>query len=206
MSGLYLQNANGPAMEAILSFSDSVYLLLFPVLVGVLFFIFSFLRSSPSHRFLVESQGVEFTWTLLPALALLILAAPSLSLLYLLDEVGLPSSTSKVQGHQWYWYYETTDISHAFYESYITPSPSRLLGTDTSLCLPSSTVLRILITAADVLHSWTVPAMGLKADAVPGRLNMLSTYLERPGIFYGQCSEICGSNHSFMPISVSVLD
>jgi len=141
----------------------------------------------------------------LPSLSLLLLAGPSLSLLYLLDEVGLPSLTTKVQGHQWYWVYESYDLKLWRTESYISPSSIRLLGTDTSLVLHSHLVLRFLITAADVLHSWALPAIGLKADAVPGRLNQLSTYLERPGIFYGQCSEICGSNHSFMPIKAEVL-
>jgi len=101
--------------------------------------------------------------------------------------------------------YESSDLIFSSIESYITPSSVRLLGTDTSLFLQSHLVLRFLITAADVLHSWALPAIGLKADAVPGRLNQLSTYLERPGVFYGQCSEICGSNHSFMPIRAEVL-
>lgn len=170
----------------------------------MLLFIFSFLLKTFTHRRLVESQALEFTWTLLPSLSLLLLAAPSLSLLYLLDEVGLPASTSKVQGHQWYWYYEATDLGACSFESYLSSRTPRLLGTDTSLLLPRQLVLRLLITAADVLHSWSVPAFGLKVDAVPGRLNQLSTYLERTGLYYGQCSEICGSNHSFMPISVEV--
>jgi len=87
----------------------------------------------------------------------------------------------------------------------MSPSSVRLLGTDSSFVIQSRLVLRFLITAADVLHSWALPSIGLKADAVPGRLNQLSTYLERPGVYYGQCSEICGSNHSFMPIKTEVL-
>jgi len=140
----------------------------------------------------------------LPALSLILLALPSLSLLYTLDEVGLPCSTSKVQGHQWYWVYETADISSSYCDSYISSGPVRLLSSDSSLSLLCRVTLRFLITAADVLHSWAVPSFGLKADAVPGRLNSLSVYLERPGIYYGQCSEICGSNHSFIPIQVEV--
>jgi len=130
---------------------------------------------------------------------------PSLSLLYLLDEVGFPSSTSKAIGHQWYWSYEQSDLSLSRFESYATHSSLRLLGTDSLLTSSSSLVLRFLITSADVLHSFAVPSLGLKADAVPGRLNSLSTYLERPGLFYGQCSEICGANHSFIPIGLQVL-
>jgi len=142
---------------------------------------------------------------LLPAVSLLILAAPSLSLLYLLDEVGHPLSTTKIQGHQWYWSYSSSDALHFSSESYLTSGPSRLLEADSNLITHNRLVLRLLVTAADVIHSWSIPAWGLKADAVPGRLNQLSTYLERTGIYYGQCSEICGSNHSFMPIKAEVL-
>merc|ERR1711931_109904 len=118
-----------------------------------------------------------------------VLAAPSLSLLYLLDEVGFPLSTTKVQGHQWYWVYEYSDVQLYHFEAYITSGTPRLLNTDVSLCVNRNLVLRFLITA----------------DAVPGRLNQLSTYLERTGVYYGQCSEICGSNHSFMPIKAEVV-
>ena len=187
-----------------LSFSDGVILLIIPIAFGILVWILGFLRISPRHRYLVDSQPLEFTWTLLPAISLLVLAAPSLSLLYLLDEVGLPASTSKVLGHQWYWLYEQIDLEAVATESYLCSGVFRLLNTDTSLSVIPNLVLRLLITGADVLHSWTVPSFGLKADAVPGRLNSLSTYLERPGVFFGQCSEICGSNHSFIPIKVEV--
>merc|ERR1712154_278423 len=110
-------------------------------------------------------------------------------------------STTKIQGHQWYWVYEADSLiySNIRTESYLSPSPSRLLGTTFSLSVSSSSVLRFLVTAADVLHCWTIPAFALKADAVPGRLNQLSTYLDRSGVFFGQCSEICGSNHRFIP-------
>jgi len=135
----------------------------------------------------------------------LLLALPSLSLLYLLDEVGFPSSTSKVIGHQWYWSYEQSDLRLLRFDSYASHSYLRLLGTDSLLTTSSSLVLRFLISSADVLHSFALPSLGLKADAVPGRLNSLSTYLERPGVFYGQCSEICGANHSFIPIGLQVL-
>merc|ERR1711970_281020 len=188
-----------------LSFSDRVILLILPIAIGVLVFIVSLLLPSPSHRFFSEHQALEFTWTLLPALSLLLLAAPSLSLLYALDEVGCPVSTSKVQGHQWYWVYEYSDSSSISSESYLSSGPLRLLCSDGFLTVSSGLILRILITAADVLHSWTIPSWGLKADAVPGRLNSLGVILDRPGIYYGQCSEICGRNHSFIPIQAEVV-
>merc|ERR1712168_576380 len=198
-------NANGPSAEAMLSFSDSVILLVIPIAFGVISYILFLCRKSLTHRSLIEHQYLEFVWTLLPAVTLLFLAAPSLSLLYLLDEVGSPLSTTKIQGHQWYWVYESSDSLFLTFDSYLSSGPSRLLETDTRLISHTFLVLRLLVTAADVLHSWTIPAWGLKADAVPGRLNQLSTYLERTGIYYGQCSEICGSNHSFMPIKAEVL-
>jgi len=153
MHSLYLQNANGPAAESMLSFSDIVMLLILPIAFGVLLFIASLLLKVCTHRLLSEHQALEFTWTLLPALSLLLLAAPSLSLLYLLDEVGFPLSTTKVQGHQWYWVYEATDLSSLTIEAYITTGPLRLLSTDTSLTVNRHLVLRFLVTAADVLHS-----------------------------------------------------
>jgi len=172
----------------------------------IVFSLLSFLLlGAPLRRNLLDHQPLEFVWTSLPGLALLILALPSLSLLYLLDEVGLPLTTTKVVGHQWYWYYESSDLFESATESYLSSGPLRLLGADASLVLSSQVVLRFLISGADVLHSWTIPAFGIKVDAVPGRLNQLRTFLERTGVYYGQCSEICGSNHSFIPIQAEVL-
>ena len=204
LSYIFFRDSNGPSAEALLHFHDLLLFTLFPILFGVLSLIFFSLFRSPSYRHLVDHQPREFIWTLLPTLALICLSLPSLSLLYLLDEVGFPCSTSKVQAHQWYWHYENSDLQLSTTDSYLSSSPYRLLNTDTSLSVPVRLVLRFLVTSADVLHSWTVPSWGLKVDAVPGRLNQLSVFLDRPGIFYGQCSEICGSNHSFIPIKAEV--
>jgi cytochrome c oxidase subunit 2 len=138
-----------------------------------------------------------------------------LRLLYLIDETTEPRITLKTVGHQWYWSYEYSDFSEIEFDSYMVPTNSlessdfRLLEVDNRVVLPYLTQIRVLVTAADVLHSWTIPSLGIKADAVPGRLNQLNVFFNRPGIFYGQCSEICGANHSFMPIrveSVSPMD
>ena len=158
MSSLYLQNANGPAAEAILVFSDSVLLLILPIAFGLLCFLASLLLKSCTFRFFSEHQALEFSWTLIPILLLLSLAVPSLSLLYLIDEVGFPASTSKIIGHQWYWVYESCDRYEVSSFSYLIPSPLRLLGTDFPLAVPQQAVLRLLITAADVLHSWSIPS------------------------------------------------
>jgi len=130
---------------------------------------------------------------------------PSLRLLYMADEVGDPVITVKAIGHQWYWSYEMSDYLAADYDAYMRPGSPRLLDCDNRVSLPTRAPVRILVTAADVLHSWTVPAMGVKADAVPGRINQLTWFCDRPGLFHGQCREICGRNHRFMPIRVESL-
>lgn len=144
---------------------------------------------------------------MLPAVTIVFIGAPSLRLLYLLDEVNTPTITLKVVGHQWYWRYEYSDFVDLEFDSYMLPRGEvegqfRLLDVDNRTVLPVGVQIRVLVTAADVLHSWTVPTAGVKADAVPGRLNQLSLILNRPGLFLGQCSEICGANHRFMPIVV----
>lgn len=161
---------------------------------------------------LMEGQEVETIWTILPAIVLVFLALPSLRLLYLLDEVNDPCLTIKAIGHQWYWSYEYSDFLDLEFDSYMVASSDlsfgdyRLLEVDHRAVVPVSCTVRVLVTAADVLHSWTVPSLGIKADGVPGRLNQLSFFISRPGVFYGQCSEICGANHSFMPIVLEAVE
>jgi cytochrome c oxidase subunit 2 len=154
---------------------------------------------------------LEIIWTYIPATILILIAAPSFSLLYSIDALVAPKISVKVIGHQWYWSYETTDMitskdinfdSYMLLEADLPKGALRLLEVDNRLVLPIRTNTRIIITAADVLHSWAIPALGVKMDAVPGRLNQVSLYLNRGGTFYGQCSELCGINHSFMPIVV----
>ena len=162
---------------------------------------------APPH----ENHEIETIWTLTPAIILVTLALPSLRILYLLDEVASPTITIKTTGHQWYWSYDYADFASLEFDSYITPTEElsigefRLLEVDNRLVLPWGVEARILITAADVLHSWTIPRIGVKADAVPGRLNQVTLLPTRPGVFYGQCSEICGANHSFIPIVVEAI-
>jgi cytochrome c oxidase subunit 1 len=157
---------------------------------------------------------LEKIWTYIPAGILVLIAAPSFSLLYSIDALVAPKISVKVIGHQWYWSYETTDMitskdinfdSYMLLEADLPKGALRLLEVDNRLVLPIRTNTRIIITAADVLHSWAIPALGVKMDAVPGRLNQVSLYLNRGGTFYGQCSELCGINHSFMPIVVDAV-
>nr|AQP26951.1 cytochrome c oxidase subunit 2 [Nasutitermes sp. G682] len=136
------------------------------------------------------------------------MAIPSLRLLYLMDEIHNPAMTLKTVGHQWYWSYEYSDFTKLEFDSYMVQQEDqpidafRLLDTDNRVVLPMNSPIRMIVTAADVLHSWTVPSLGVKTDATPGRLNQMSFSTNRPGLLYGQCSEICGANHSFMPIVI----
>lgn len=143
-------------------------------------------------------------WTLLPSVVLLTIAFPSLRLLYLMDEILNPIIRIKIIGHQWYWTYENYYTNICF-DSFMLPEQLervRLLIVDNSLLLPNNINIRLLITAEDVIHSWAIPSLGVKIDAVPGRINQSWVCFLRPGQFFGQCSEICGANHSFMPIQV----
>lgn len=134
----------------------------------------------------------------------MLIAVPSFSLLYSLDEILDAAYTYKAIGHQWYWSYETPkgNAFDSYMRNDLQSGELRLLEVDQPLACPTKTHLRFIITAADVLHSFAVPSLGIKVDAVPGRLNTAHTFLQRPGLFTGQCSELCGVNHGFMPITI----
>nr|YP_010414482.1 cytochrome c oxidase subunit II [Nepsalus decorosus]URT60635.1 cytochrome c oxidase subunit 2 [Nepsalus decorosus] len=207
-SNLSLQNSTSPLMEQLIFFHDHTLLILMMITILVAYLLSTLFFNKFINRFLLEGQTIEIIWTILPAITLIFIALPSLRLLYLLDEVDNPSITLKAIGHQWYWSYEYSDFLNVEFDSYMTPTNElsmngfRLLDVDNRTTLPTNTQVRMLITAADVLHSWTVPAMGIKIDATPGRLNQTNFFMNRPGLFFGQCSEICGANHSFMPIVI----
>ena len=158
---------------------------------------------------------LEFIWTLFPITILTLIAVPSFILLYSMDEIVEPSITLKIIGHQWYWEYDYINLlgDTKNFESWMIPTDDlefgelRLLEVDKAPILPIKTHIRLLITSADVLHCWTIPSIGVKIDAVPGRLNQGTIFFHTTGIHYGQCSEICGVNHGFMPIKiVSILN
>nr|YP_009330768.1 cytochrome c oxidase subunit II [Bullanga florida]APD79370.1 cytochrome c oxidase subunit II [Bullanga florida] len=207
-SNLSLQNSVSPLMEQLTFFHDHTLLILMMITILVAYLLSTLFFNKFINRFLLEGQTIEIIWTILPAITLIFIALPSLRLLYLLDEVDNPSVTLKAIGHQWYWSYEYSDFLNVEFDSYMIPtnelsaSGFRLLDVDNRTMLPVSTQVRMLISAADVLHSWTVPALGVKIDATPGRLNQTNFFINRPGLFFGQCSEICGANHSFMPIVI----
>nr|WAQ70799.1 cytochrome c oxidase subunit II [Histiotus magellanicus] len=208
---LGLQDATSPIMEELLSFHDHALMIVFLISSLVLYIISLMLTTSLTHTSTMDAQEVETIWTILPAIILISIALPSLRILYMMDEINNPSVTIKTMGHQWYWSYEYTDYEDLTFDSYMVPtnelSPGqlRLLEVDNRVVLPSELTIRMLISSEDVLHSWAIPSLGLKTDAIPGRLNQTTLLSTRPGLYYGQCSEICGSNHSFMPIVLEMV-
>nr|YP_010947040.1 cytochrome c oxidase subunit II [Margattea spinifera]WGO57849.1 cytochrome c oxidase subunit II [Margattea spinifera] len=207
-SNINLQDSASPIMEQLIFFHDHTLMIILMILMVVSYMMILLFKNKFINRFLLEGQMIEVAWTIAPAIILIFIALPSLRLLYLMDEINKPILTLKTIGHQWYWSYEYSDFLKIEFDSYMIPQNElpiknfRLLDVDNRATLPMNTFIRIIITAADVLHSWTIPSLGVKADATPGRLNQTSFFINRPGMFYGQCSEICGANHSFMPIVI----
>nr|AEQ93881.1 cytochrome c oxidase subunit II [Rhopalocaulis grandidieri] len=205
---LNLLDPSSVIQAEMLLFHDHAMVILISIFCLVSFMGVKILANKLSVRTIHEAQDLESIWTILPAITLLFLALPSLRLLYLIDEEksGLPV---KVTGRQWYWSYQVGDQapfdSFLIREKDLALGDYRLLEVDSRLSAPLSTDLTILCSSADVLHSWALPSAGMKLDAVPGRLNSMGVFFNYSGVFYGQCSEICGANHSFMPIAVEVL-
>nr|YP_009643404.1 cytochrome c oxidase subunit II [Physopelta slanbuschii]APO08821.1 cytochrome c oxidase subunit II [Physopelta slanbuschii] len=201
-----LQDAMSPLMEQLIMFHDHTITILAMITMLVSYIMISLTSNKFINRFLMEEQMIELIWTLLPAVTLIFIALPSLHLLYLIDEMNNPTMTLKTIGHQWYWSYEYSDFNDIEFDSYMKTSSElenfRLLDVDNRTVLPMNTNIRLLVSAADVLHSWAMPSLGVKIDAVPGRLNQSSMIINQTGLMFGQCSEICGANHSFMPIVI----
>nr|YP_010426211.1 cytochrome c oxidase subunit II [Geoclemys hamiltonii]USL48207.1 cytochrome c oxidase subunit II [Geoclemys hamiltonii]WBR37754.1 cytochrome c oxidase subunit II [Geoclemys hamiltonii] len=205
---LGFQDAMSPIMEELHHFHDHALMIVFLISTLVLYVIVLMLTTKLMHTNTMNAQEVEMIWTVMPAIILITIALPSLRVLYLMDEISMPHMTIKAMGHQWYWTYEYTDYMVFEFDSYMIPTeylPNgcyRLLEVDHRMVVPMEVQVRVLVSAEDVLHSWAVPSLGVKVDAIPGRLNQLTFITPRPGVYYGQCSEICGANHSFMPIVV----
>nr|UJG45347.1 cytochrome c oxidase subunit II [Aquarius najas] len=210
-SQINMQDANSPLMEQLIFFHDNTMIILIMITVMIAWIMMKMMFNKKINRFMMENQMIEIIWTVIPALILVLIALPSLKILYMMDEIKSPTITIKAIGHQWYWSYEYSDFKNIEFESYMKPTNEimenefRLLETDNRIVLPMNNQIRILVTATDVLHSWTIPALGVKIDAIPGRLNQGCIFINRPGIMYGQCSEICGANHSFMPITLETV-
>nr|YP_010268805.1 cytochrome c oxidase subunit II [Halobates maculatus]UIG88120.1 cytochrome c oxidase subunit 2 [Halobates maculatus]UIG88127.1 cytochrome c oxidase subunit 2 [Halobates maculatus] len=207
-SQINFQDPNSPLMEQLMFFHDNTMIILIMITTLIAWIMLKMLFNKMINRFMMENQMIEIIWTIIPAIILILIALPSLRILYMMDETKNPTLTIKAIGHQWYWSYEYSDFKNIEFESYMKPTSEiemnefRLLETDNRITLPMNNQIRIIVTATDVLHSWTIPSLGIKVDAIPGRLNQGSMFINRPGIMYGQCSEICGANHSFMPITI----
>jgi cytochrome c oxidase subunit 2 len=225
---LLFQDSATPIMEGIVDLHNNIMWVLIAILTFILYMLIVIIKgfghnsSHPLKKIVAldpaaetaPSHGavIEIIWTIIPSLILAWIAIPSFALLYGMDETIDPSITVKAIGRQWYWSYEYSDeIGFISFDSYMIPESDlekgqlRLLEVDNPLVLPTNTHIRVLVTASDVLHSWAIPSLGVKMDAVPGRLNQTSIFIKRPGTFYGQCSELCGVNHGFMPIKIKAM-
>jgi len=230
---LAFQDPASPIAEGIIDLHHNIFFYLILISVLVIYVLcqllrkFSFAWSQPDKASLEFRRDyltfnklnhgtlIEIIWTITPSIILMLIAVPSFALLYAVDEVIDPALSLKVIGNQWYWSYEFSDYireKEVVFDSYMLPLSDlkegdlRLLEVDNALCLPTNTHIRVIVTATDVLHAFAIPSLGVKVDAVPGRLNQLSLFIKRPGVFYGQCSELCGVNHAFMPIVVKAVD
>lgn len=206
------QKAATPVMEKIVAFHGLLLTIIFAIaflVVSLLLFIIYRYRASrhPSPSTRTHHTYLEIIWTLAPAFILATIAVPSFEMMFYMDKAKDAELTIKVVGYQWYWNYEYPD-HHIKYDSLIVPDAQlkpgepRLLTADQAMVVPVGATVRLLFTAADVIHSWAVPALGIKKDCVPGRVNETWLQIQREGVYHGQCSELCGMKHGFMPIVV----
>lgn len=199
-------NSARPTIEQLILFHDYTIIFLVAITITVIIITISTILNKYLNRNLLENQTTEIIWTIIPGIILIFIAIPSLKILYIIEEIINPSITIKTIGHQWYWSYEYSDKKKVEIESYIKTDnikrKFRLLDVDNRIPLPFITKTRIIVSSIDVIHSWTVPSLGIKIDAIPGRLNQIRILINKPGLFFGQCSEICGTNHRFIPIVV----
>ncbi len=204
-------------MSDIISFHSYI---LMPIITGISILVLSLLlyiafrfNSSRNHTAsnTTHNTVVEILWTVIPVILLIIIAIPSFRLLYVSETIPKADLTIKAIGNQWYWSYEYPDYGDIVFDANmlnddeLSDPKLRLLETDTQIVVPVNKVVKLQITSNDVLHAWTIPAFGVKMDAVPGKLNETWFKANKEGIFYGQCSELCGPKHAFMPINVKVV-
>ena len=200
-------------MESLIDFHHDLMFYLFIILGFVIAMMIQIgFAYSEEQRFIyiqpwwTHDTKLEIIWTIVPMYILYIIGGPSFVLLYSMEELTNPQITIKAIGRQWYWHYEYGDFDKTIaFDAYMIPdteSKLRLLEVTNEIVIPTQVQIRLLTTASDVLHSWTIPSLGIKLDACPGRLNQTAILMKRTGFFYGQCSEICGINHGFMPIAL----
>nr|YP_010954477.1 cytochrome c oxidase subunit II [Euparatettix tridentatus]WMV02045.1 cytochrome c oxidase subunit 2 [Euparatettix tridentatus] len=211
-NNMSLQNSSSPMMEQLSFFHDHTMSIIMLITLMVSYMMIKIAVNNMSSRYMLSGHTIETIWTTLPAIVLIFIAIPSLHLLYMMDDSTETSMTVKTIGRQWYWSYEYSDFKKMEFDSFMinydqmSQDSFRLLDVDNRTVLPINTNIRILTSASDVLHSWTIPNLGVKIDATPGRLNQSIFLIKRPGLLFGQCSEICGVNHSFMPITIEAVN
>lgn len=211
--GMGLQAPASPLAERAGSFHD----LLLVIIIAITIFVMILLgwviyryntQKNPTPSKVTHNTLIEVVWTVIPVIILVIVFVPGIRLLYYTDKTKSAEMTIKVTGHQWYWSYEYPDHANLTFDSYMVqdsdlkPGQPRLLEVDNRLVLPVDTDVRILVSTADVMHSWFVPSLGVQKYATPGRTNEIWVRLSKPGVYYGQCNQICGTNHGFMPVAV----
>lgn len=210
------QDASSSIIENMIIFYDYAIIVVVIIIVLILYILIFIVKNKFIHRYLLDGQIIELVWTIVPMFFLIFLAFPSLKVLYLRDEINNPIYSFKAIGHQWYWEYEynlnlinfNLNLRFENVDSVILTGDNvklnsfRLLDVSNNFYIPLKTQVRVLVLSDDVIHSFAIPALGVKVDAVPGRLNQVGIYINRPGLYFGQCSEICGVNHRFIPIVV----
>lgn len=214
--GTGFQTAHSPVMERVNEFHNVLLYIIIVISAFVLalmaWIIIRYNKNrNPTPQKWSHNTLLEMVWTAIPVIILLAIAIPSIRLLYYQDRVANPEMTVKAIGHQWYWSYEYPDHGGITFdaimkeEGELAEGEPRLLATDNAVVLPAGVDIRILTTADDVIHAFALPALGVKIDAVPMRINETWVHINSPGIYYGQCSELCGTNHGFMPIMVKAV-
>jgi cytochrome c oxidase subunit 2 len=213
---LGLQEAVTPVAQQIAEFHNLLLVVIIAIAVFVtLLMLYVFVKfnakANPTPKTTTHNTLLEVLWTAVPILILVVICIPSFKLLYFADSIKDAEMTIKAVGHQWYWSYEYPDHGDFTFDAAMLddderePGQPRLLATDEAVVMPVNTNIRLLIAADDVLHAWAIPAFGVKLDAVPGRLGETWVRVEKEGTYYGQCSELCGTGHGFMPIMVKVV-
>jgi cytochrome c oxidase subunit 2 len=205
-----------PVKDRLSAFHDELLVIIFLIslfVLGLLLYVIIRFRHdrNPVPTRTAHNTVIEMLWTVVPVLILVIIAIPSFKLMYYMDRVPNPDMTIKVTGHQWYWTYDYPDQGDLTFDSNLipdadlNPGQKRLLDVDNPLVVPVDTVIRVYVTGTDVIHSWFIPSFGVQEYAIVGRLNETWMKVERPGVYYGECNQICGVNHAFMPIKVEAV-
>nr|ADA62253.1 cytochrome oxidase subunit 2 [Mengenilla australiensis] len=196
------QDSASPIMEQMIFLHDFIMMIMILIIIMISYIMICLMMNKFIMQNFYNSHFLELLWTFFPMIVIFMIALPSLLILYMTDENLKPIISLKIMGHQWYWSYEYMNFNDLEINAYLINNKIHSLKTDNHVILPYNINIRLLTSSTDVIHSWTIPNFSLKLDAIPGRLNSMNLMINRSGMFFGQCSEICGINHSFMPITL----